>query len=173
MRKGGRGGLKDEERREGGSRGDSRGKVGAGGGEGSHPPSLSLVPMPHALHLPLLILFSYPPLSCPLLSCLPSPPRHCPPIHFILRSRKGRSALTVSCLDTLQELKLKIFQALDVHPGNAQVGGPGKTWRGGGWHRGREGGGWGVHGPCRGGQGPNRWRWSVGEGSRGEEGREG
>ena len=38
------------------------------------------------------------------------------------RSRKGRSPITVSSHITLSELKMRIFQALDVHPANAKVG---------------------------------------------------
>ena len=38
------------------------------------------------------------------------------------RSRKGRSPVTVSSHITLSELKMRIFQALDVHPANAKVG---------------------------------------------------
>ena len=38
------------------------------------------------------------------------------------RSRKGRAPLTVSSHETLTDLKMRIYQALDVHPGNALVG---------------------------------------------------
>ncbi|KAG1677224.1 hypothetical protein FOA52_013422 [Chlamydomonas sp. UWO 241] len=37
------------------------------------------------------------------------------------RARKGRVPLTVASTLTLAELKLRIFEALDVHPGNARV----------------------------------------------------
>ncbi len=38
------------------------------------------------------------------------------------RARRNRQPLNVSSFNTLRELKLNIFQALNVHPLNAQVG---------------------------------------------------
>ncbi len=37
------------------------------------------------------------------------------------RARKGRAAIIVNSWHTLHELKLRVFQVLDVHPGNAMV----------------------------------------------------
>lgn len=39
------------------------------------------------------------------------------------RARKGRAPVTVSSWNTLAELKLRVYEALDVHPINAQVWG--------------------------------------------------
>ncbi len=37
------------------------------------------------------------------------------------RARKGRAPLRLDCAMTLGTLRLKIFEALDVHPKNAQL----------------------------------------------------
>ena len=37
------------------------------------------------------------------------------------RARKGRAPLTVDSCHTLEQLKLRILEAIDVHPRNAQL----------------------------------------------------
>lgn len=37
------------------------------------------------------------------------------------RARRGRSSLAVSSGDTLSKLKLRVFEALEVHPRNAAL----------------------------------------------------
>jgi len=45
------------------------------------------------------------------------------------RARKGRAPLRVSAAHTLWDLKLRVLEALDVHPANAEV----HAWQRGAW----------------------------------------
>lgn len=45
------------------------------------------------------------------------------------RARKGRAPVRVGAAHTLWDLKLRILEALEVHPRNAAV----HAWRGGAW----------------------------------------
>ncbi len=63
------------------------------------------------------------------------------------RARKGRTPVVVSCTTTLRELRAKLLELLNMHPKNAEVGGPG-WWA---WLVGLAGG-------------PGWWAWLVGHG---------